>query len=551
MALFESRYQSKFTIGSRLGVAFGTLFLYTALLVVFSIHQQSKLHTALQHHDSQAVPTAQMLNIMTDVQTVGLHAMRLVSASDSSESARWQNQLRVDCAKVENALQGYRQVAVQDHSGVQYDAVAERIHKYLGRIEAVAGLAANGQREAATQMLLSDAEQTLDSPHDEAGAWAQANAELAKNSMQDGEEVYRRGVTFIVIVAALVLISAIVSAVRMTGSIIGPLRRAAEQARRVARGDLTQRLEVSGRDEICELFNDLNQMTSQLANLISDVVGSAVAVESTATSLAQTVTELSQRTQQQAAHLRETAGSMQQITQLGQSNSENAANADRLGSHARELAENGGQVVTQAVSAMSDINKGSSKIANILGLIDEIAFQTNLLALNAAVEAARAGDQGRGFAVVAAEVRALAQRSADAAKQIKGLINDSAGSVRVGTELVDRTGNALSQIQTSVRDMTTLIKQIADSSQEQAIDARRINQAMLQIDSATQQYATWIDQGASAARALREHADVLAKHASYFTLGEGAARSMPPAPPALEERSDPSAAWPDRMRRAS
>jgi methyl-accepting chemotaxis protein len=549
--LLESHYQSKVSIGARLGIAFAILFFYSALLAAFSIYQQSKLHAALQRHDDQAVPTAQMLHLMTGTQTVGLHTMRLVLASTPSESLRWQSQLRLDRTKVEAALQDYRQVAAQDKSGLEFDAVAARIHRYLDRIDAVIELAASGQREAATQMLLSDAEQTLDSPHDEAGAWAHTNAELAKSSLADGETVYRRGVWFVIVVAFLLLLSASLTAMRMTSSIIRPLRRAAEQARRVARGDLTQRLEVTGRDEICELFNDLNEMTAQLSYLIADVVGSAVAVESTASGLAQTVTELSQRTQQQAAHLRETAQSMQQITQLGQSNSENAANADRLGSHARELAESGGEVVTQAVGAMSDINKGSSKIASIIGLIDEIAFQTNLLALNAAVEAARAGDQGRGFAVVAAEVRALAQRSADAAKQIKGLISDSAGSVRAGTELVDRTGNALLQIQTSVRDMTTLIKQIADSSHEQAIDAKRINQAMLQIDGATQQYSAWIDQGASAARALQEHADLLAQRAAYFTLGEGGGGTPLPTPHASQGASDPSAdAWPDRMLRA-
>ena len=493
-----------------------------------------------------------MLHIMTSLDAVRRHAMRLVLVDSPTESAQIQSRLRLDRENVTKALKEYQRVSAQDQSGVQYEVVAARIDHYLDQTDEVISLAGRGQREAATRMLLGNAEQTLDSPHDEDVAWATTNAELAKSGLRDGEAVYKRGVTLMVVLALMVLFSSALSAIRMTSSITRPLRRAAEQARRVARGDLTQRLDVAGgRDEICALFKDLNDMTAQLSDLISGVVGSAVAVEATATNLAQTVTDLSQRTQQQAAHLRETAASMQQITHLGQSNSENAANADRLGSHARELAESGGQVVTQAVGAMSDINKGSSKIANILGLIDEIAFQTNLLALNAAVEAARAGDQGRGFAVVAAEVRALAQRSADAAKQIKGLINDSAGSVRVGTELVDRTGNALSQIQTSVRDMTTLIKQIADSSQEQAIDARRITQAMLQIDGATQQYAAWIDQGASAARALREQADVLAQRASYFTLGDRADRSTPAAPTVLEEISDPPAAWTDRIRRAS
>jgi methyl-accepting chemotaxis protein-1 (serine sensor receptor) len=295
-------------------------------------------------------------------------------------------------------------------------------------------------------------------------------------------------------------------------------------------------------------------MTSQLSNLIADVVRSAAAVEATAAALTHSSLELSQRTQYQATHLRQTTASMAQITQLGKSNSDNAAEADHLGTQARELAQSGGEVVTQAVSAMSDINKGSAKIVNIISLIDEIAFQTNLLALNAAVEAARAGEQGRGFAVVASEVRALARRSADAAKQIKTLITESAGSVRVGTELVDRTGNALLQIQSSVVDMTTLIKQIAHSSHEQAIDAQRISDAMRQLDRATEQSTTWVEQGASAAQTLREQADALARRAAYFTLERGvdqnhAASGNPPRLRATTQND--GATSPSRVRKAS
>jgi methyl-accepting chemotaxis protein len=277
---------------------------------------------------------------------------------------------------------------------------------------------------------------------------------------------------------------------------------------------------------------------------------SCCAVEATAIALSHNNSELSQRTQQQATHLRETAASVAQITQLGKSNSDNAANADQLSNEARQLAESGGEVVTQAVSAMSTINKGSAKIANIIGLIDEIAFQTNLLALNAAVEAARAGEQGRGFAVVASEVRALAKRSADAAKQIKALITDSANSVRVGTELVDRTGSALLQIQSSVRDMTRLIKEIASSSHEQAIGAQRINQAMVQLDGATEQYAGWVEQGTSAAGTLRDQADVLAQRAAYFTLQTPQAARHRPADANTTVAHEPDAPSPAVFRRA-
>jgi methyl-accepting chemotaxis protein len=536
--LIYPKYQARLNIGTRLGIAFAILILYTVVLAGISISQQRKLHDALQRHDRQAMPTTQMLHVMMDIEALRRHAMRMVLATAPSELGQLQNKLQADHRAVLDDLEEYRKVAAQDQIGVQYEAVATRVQQYLQRTEQVAALAMSGEREAATRTLLGDAQQSLDAPHDNAGVWADQTEAFARQSLEEGDQVYGRGVKIMITLSMLVLLSASWSSIRMTKSITRPLQQAAEQARRVAQGDLTQRLEVTGHDELCQLFTVLNEMTSQLSNLIADVVRSAGSVESTALTLAGNSTELSYRTQQQAAHLRETAASMQQITHLGQSNSEHAAHADRLGSHARELAENGGQVVTQAVGAMSDINKGSSKISNIIGLIDEIAFQTNLLALNAAVEAARAGDQGRGFAVVASEVRALAQRSADAAKQIKGLINESADSVRNGTELVDRTGNALSQIQTSVHEMTHLIKQIADSSHEQAIDARRINQSMLQLDSSTQQYTAWVEQGALAARTLREEADVLAQRAAYFTLEAGAGTRTTPVAADLRRHDD-------------
>jgi methyl-accepting chemotaxis protein-1 (serine sensor receptor) len=228
--------------------------------------------------------------------------------------------------------------------------------------------------------------------------------------------------------------------------------------------------------------------------------------------------ELSERTQQQAASLEETAAAMEQITSIGKNNADNARNADQLARDAQRLAETGGSIVSQAVSAMGAINDCSAKISDIISVIDEIAFQTNLLALNAAVEAARAGEQGRGFAVVASEVRALAQRSADAAKQIKSLIIDSAEKVRTGTELADRSGQALSEILSSVRKMTGLISEITGWVQEQSQRVVRVNEAILRLDGATQQNAALVEEGSAASRTLQEQADAMARRASFFRL---------------------------------
>src|SRR4030095_6580001 len=223
-----------------------------------------------------------------------------------------------------------------------------------------------------------------------------------------------------------------------------------------------------------------------------------------------------------ASALEETAASMEEMTSIVKQNADNAYQAKKLATNARAEAEQGGEVVSKAVAAIADINTSSRKIADIIGVIDEIAFQTNLLALNAAVEAARAGEQGRGFAVVATEVRKLAQRSASAAKEIKGLINDSVDKVKVGSELVDESGKTLSQIMESVRKVTDIVAEIAAASEEQSAGIEQVNNAVTQMDNVTQQNAAVVEQASSASKAMEQQSSTLVAQIGYFRLGKGA-----------------------------
>jgi methyl-accepting chemotaxis protein len=225
---------------------------------------------------------------------------------------------------------------------------------------------------------------------------------------------------------------------------------------------------------------------------------------------------------------------MEQMTSTVKQNAENASHANQLARGAREQAERGGEVAGRAILAMSEINASSSKIADIVGLIQEIAFQTNLLALNAAVEAARAGEQGRGFAVVATEVRSLAQRSAGAAKEIKGLINDSAEKVRSGSELVNQSGKALAEIVDSVKKVTDIVAEIAAASHEQSAGIDQVNNAVMQMDEMTQQNAALVEQAAAAARAMHEQAGELTHQVGFFRLA-GEASAAPAARSAVAE----------------
>ena len=289
-------------------------------------------------------------------------------------------------------------------------------------------------------------------------------------------------------------------------------------------GDLTQRMDLGGKSGVfAEIGKGINQLTENMSEVVSLVQASATEVSRGAVEISQGNADLSQRTEEQAASLEETASSMEQMTSTVKQNADNASQASQLAAAARDQADKGGSVVGQAIRAMTEINEASKKIVDIIGVIDEIAFQTNLLALNAAVEAARAGEQGRGFAVVASEVRNLAGRSASAAKEIKGLIQDSVRKVEEGSQLVTQSGQTLDHIVTAVKKVSDIVGEIAGASREQSAGIEQVNKAVVQLDEMTQQNAALVEQASAASQSMADQAKGLSQMMERYQVSAQAA----------------------------
>ncbi|MCW4455172.1 methyl-accepting chemotaxis protein [Flavobacterium sp. MXW15] len=301
----------------------------------------------------------------------------------------------------------------------------------------------------------------------------------------------------------------------------------------IARGDLTVRMDGDFHGVFARMRDDANATVAQLTSIVGRIQAAASSINLAASEIATGNTDLSRRTEQQAANLEETAASMEELTSTVRQNAEHARQANQLAIGAHGVASQGGEVVGQVVTTMSAIEASSKKIADIISVIDGIAFQTNILALNAAVEAARAGEQGRGFAVVASEVRTLAQRSAGAAKEIKGLIDDSVEKVSEGSQLVHQAGTTMGEIVGSVQRVTDIMAEISAASQEQSAGIEQVNQTVTQMDEATQQNAALVEEATAAARSMEEQASQLAEAVAVFRVEAGPQRAaiVPTAPP--------------------
>ncbi|WOX41153.1 methyl-accepting chemotaxis protein [Serratia marcescens] len=348
--------------------------------------------------------------------------------------------------------------------------------------------------------------------------YLEQNGKLYQIAVDGSNSSYNSAIWTLIVVLVVVLAVIVLVWTGIHHILVRPLNRMIDHIKQIAAGDLTQQIVVNSRNEMGVLAASLKHMQSELIETVSGVRQGADAIYSGASEIAAGNNDLSSRTEQQAASLEETAASMEQLTATVKQNAENARQASQLALSASETAQKGGKVVANVVQTMHDIAGSSQKIADITGVIDGIAFQTNILALNAAVEAARAGEQGRGFAVVAGEVRNLAQRSAQAAKEIKGLIEDSVSRVDMGSVLVESAGETMGDIVNAVTRVTDIMGEIASASDEQSRGIDQVGQAVAEMDRVTQQNASLVEESASAAAALEEQASMLTQSVAVFRL---------------------------------
>ncbi|OWW22951.1 chemotaxis protein [Noviherbaspirillum denitrificans] len=341
--------------------------------------------------------------------------------------------------------------------------------------------------------------------------------------------------SLITAVAAAIIAAIILSL--FISRIMGRMTAVRDALQDIASGDrdLTRRLDTSGNDELSQIATAFNQFVDQIARVLVDIRSSSDSVKLAAGEIATGNLDLSSRTEQQAGSLQETASAMEELTSIVKQNAENARLANKLAEDASQVAVEGGSVVSKVVTTMDAISASSQKISDIIGVIDGIAFQTNILALNAAVEAARAGEQGRGFAVVASEVRTLAQRSANAAKEIKELISDSVGKVEVGSALVNEAGQTMEGVVNSVKRVTDIMSEILAATQEQSAGIESVHDSIGQMDSVTQQNAALVEEAAAAAGSLQEQATSLADIVAAFKLGNVQPNLQPAARTAVSQ----------------
>ena len=516
-----------FNIKTRLGAGFGLVVLLMLIMIVTAIGRFGAISQSTKGIVERDWPSASAAaTIDAAAREDARRVLALFVITDKAQRAKSYERIDQDKKAIDAALATLVQLTDTPDEKALLGKIQAARTAYNTSFLKVADLVEADDRDKAAALMNSETFPLLDSLEDLTGAMVKQQ----KSDIEDGGKVATGHIDFsrtmMVVLGVVALIVSGALAVWITASITGPLEAAVTIAKAVAAGDLSTRIEVNAGDETGQLLDALQHMNASLARTVHEVRRSTGTISQASSEIATGNMDLSGRTESQASSLEETASTMEELTSTVKQNADNARQANQLVISASSVATRGGELVAQVVDTMGSIKASSSKIVDIIGVIDGIAFQTNILALNAAVEAARAGEQGRGFAVVASEVRSLAQRSATAAKEIKVLIDDSVEKVDGGSAVVDEAGQTMGLIVTSVQQVADIMAEITSASQEQSLGIEQVNEAISQMDEMTQQNAALVEQAAAAAQSMQDEAATLSASVSVFKLGEAQA----PAP---------------------
>ena len=511
-------------IGVRLGLAFALVLALLAATAGVGALQLSRINAGVVDLSDNTVPSlTQVATMRSELLTIRRLESNHIMVNTTGEMDEFEKRIATSTTALKGALQAYVKLVSDDEDKRRVQQVELATGRYLDlwepeRVLSRSTLTDPAAGDKVRAMLFGDSRKAFATANDAIQSLWTYNEELAAKSGKNAQEAFRSALRLLVSLSAAAIVIGVTLAFWITRSITGPVGRAMSAALSIRDGDLSQPVHATSRDELGQLLEAMAEMQQELGRVVGTVRENADSVATASAQIAQGNTDLSQRTEEQASALEQTAASMEQLSATVKQNADNAKEANQLALDASGVAGKGGAVVGKVVETMNSINQSSKRIADIISVIDGIAFQTNILALNAAVEAARAGEQGRGFAVVASEVRNLAQRSAEAAREIKSLITASVGQVGQGSELVSQAGATMQEIVGAIKHVTDIMSEIASASAEQSAGVSQVEEAVSQMDQTTQQNAALVEESAAAAESLRSQAQTLVQVVSIFKI---------------------------------
>ncbi|MFY3192997.1 methyl-accepting chemotaxis protein [Achromobacter xylosoxidans] len=513
------------SIGTRLTLGFGTVLALLLALTGLSQYELTHIGGINRAITEQTWAKANAINIIDVTTRANARAnLELIVNTDPRTAETLFARIDTNRKTIDQALETLRPLFRTEDKRQKLRLLEDVRGRYVKSFQGVGALLKRGERDAARQRLLEETLPLLDGLQDRVIEISRIQSAEMVDAGADSQRVIDNAGMLNLILSGLAVVLGGLFAWRVSKSITAPLAQAVSVAETVARGDLGQPIHAVTRDETGRLLRALHDMQDKLAGAVRTIRAGSETISSAAGQIAAGNTDLSSRTEEQAASLEETAASMEELASTVKQNADNARQANQLAASASEVAQRGGAVVSAVVSTMGDISASSRKISEIVSVIDGIAFQTNILALNAAVEAARAGEQGKGFAVVAGEVRSLAQRSAQAAREVKTLIEASVSKVAEGAGQAENAGTTMQEVVASVKRVTDIMGEIAAASQEQASGIEQVNRAVSQMDEVTQQNAALVEEAAAAAGSMQDQAHALVRAVGVFRLSEDAAR---------------------------